>query len=208
MICFVINYYGEPVADLTQLVANIGTFYGIDAETFILGDSIKPPTVNGATSVTFPDRLKRREHGGAWTHRYLKFYLQNSAASHIIKIDPDTSVIGTALNLPMTDCIFCHVTKTLIGQREWWFPKGGALGFTRGMAQRIVDGDYFLDPYYVDKARFYSGQDRMLEDIMLKQRLPIMNRLDFSIWQSKPAPGAVFFHPISTPEDNSPFPNQ
>jgi hypothetical protein len=194
VICFVINYYGEPTADLEKLVAAIGTHYGSNAQVFILGDGVTPPAASGAFSVAFPERLKQRKHGGKWTHRYLDFYLTNSTATHLIKIDPDTQVLGSAVDLPVTDSIFCRIAKRVIGKREWWMPLGGALGFTRGMAQRIVSEEMFNDPIYANKARYHDQQDWMLEDIAMNHGLPLIDRKDFSIWQPAPEPGAAFFH--------------
>lgn len=181
---------------MQKLVADIGMHYGGDAQTFILGDGVTPPTVGSAVSVAM-EHVKERKFGGLWSHRYLDFYLKNSIAQYVMRIDPDTQVLRKAENLPATDCVFCRIWHYTIGKKECRFPHGGAHGFTRGMAERIVNGKYFLDPYYCNSARFHHTNDRMLEDIMSKRCLPYEDRTDFDIWQgTNPIRGATFFHPV------------
>ena len=191
MITFIINYHGEPVSAVEVRVAKLKEFYGADVRVFILGDGVAYQ--GPSESMAFPC-MKLPENGGAWTHRYLKFFLEHSSAPYLIKIDPDTQVLAQANDLPDTDCVFCRVREVLHGRILFRFPAGGALGFTRGMAETLVAGEYFLQDRYKSDVRYGNYNDLMLRDIVQRNGLNLVDRPDFCCGGRPLHSGASFHH--------------
>jgi hypothetical protein len=178
MICFVLNRFNEPDEQVQTVINRIRSVYP-NSVLQLNDDRV--------------DHLKSPKNGGAWTHRYLTSAV-SSGCDHIIKVDPDTEILSAVENLPTQDCIFCRVREVQIGDRLFRIPAGGALGFTRGAAQHIVDEKYFLQDCYKDNIRFANYNDIMLMDIVWRNKLPMIDRPDFCCGRRPKCDGAAFFH--------------
>jgi hypothetical protein len=178
MICFVINRFNEPDAQVQSVIDRVRLVYP-NAVIQLNDDRV--------------GHLKTPANGGQWTHRYLKFSVA-SGCEHIIKIDPDTTVLKAVENLPLDDCIFCRVKEHDLGTRIFRVPAGGALGFTREMARKIVDNGYFLHPRYRNNPMCNNFNDLMLMDILHRENLPMVDRPDFCCAGRPQFDGASFFH--------------
>jgi len=195
MICFIINYFDENPDQIGGLINRLKLVYGADCQILMIGDG-------GATSCAFMghngdamfDHLKTPNNGGAWTHRYLDYFLKNSTEKYLIKIDPDTEVLSMAKNLPVEDCVFCRVRDVTLGNVLFRIPAGGALGFTRGIAERIVNEGYFLKDYYRSNVRFDNFNDLMLMDIASRYNVPMVDRPDFCCGRRPAFNEASFYH--------------
>jgi hypothetical protein len=178
MICFVLNCFNEPEDQVQSVINRIRSVYP-NSVLQLNDDRV--------------DRLKTPSNGGAWTHRYLTLAIE-SGCEHIIKVDPDTEILSAVQNLPTDDCIFCRVREVQMGDHLLRVPAGGALGFTRGMAQRIVGGKYFLQDRYKSNVRYGNYNDLMLMDIVWRNKLPMIDRPDFCCGRRPKCDGAAFFH--------------
>jgi hypothetical protein len=178
MICFVLNRFREEDALVQSGVDRLHAAY--PASPVLLIDDRSP-------------NFKRPENGGEWTHRYLKMAI-GSGCSHIIKIDPDTTVLKAVENLPTQDCVFCRVREVKHGERIYRIPAGGALGFTLGMAQRIVAGQWMLDPRYRNSIEYGNYNDLMLMDVAWRNGLQMVDRPDFACGRRSKTDTSSFFH--------------
>lgn len=99
-----------------------------------------------AARLTIPDepRLKNRQTG-EWTHRYLEYAL-GCESDVIVKLDPDT----------------CIWRRTTIPTADWFgtltdggnFIRGGACGFSRSAAEKLVSSGLLLNQGYYNYPRY------------------------------------------------------
>lgn len=94
----------------------------------------------GVDVIVIPDepRLKTRL-SGEWTQRYLLRALEHELSDVIVKLDPDTCVWRQA---PIPDADWFGTISN-----DGRFARGGACGFRRATAQRIVDSGLLLNDY-------------------------------------------------------------
>jgi hypothetical protein len=117
------------------------------------------------------EHLKTPDQAGKWTERYLRAFLA-SDADILIKIDPDTAVLRPAVNFPTSD---------MFGECVLGFPLGGAIGYSRVGAQKIVDSNLLQDAKYTTKDYTYSwkgGEQVSCQDKIMRD---IVNRLSLSV---------------------------
>ena len=114
-----------------------------------------------------------------WTHRYLTLFLRESNKKYLIKLDPDTTIIG-AIETPLPSdesAIFCRVLKLAL--HPYNFICGGALGFTRKMAAKIVSSTFMVNSRWKNILRCGNYHDTMLSIVANDNNLLIINRDDF-----------------------------
>lgn len=159
MIAFAVNVYrDEHLAD--RLIRQLADHYR-DASHIIIPDS---------------PRLKDKPTG-QWTQRYLEWALA-TGADVIIKLDPDTCVWRRAV-LPDADWFGTIST-------DGTFVRGGACGFRRETAKRLVESRLLLEEAPFSYARYgeyrwpheewsdelISCQDRIVGRAMAKLQIP------------------------------------
>jgi hypothetical protein len=103
------------------------------------------------------ERLKHKPSGGCeFTQRNLEEVVARSQAETIVKLDPD-SYIWRSCEIPSDDW-FGHVHSThipFLGSR-FDFIAGGAMGFSRGAIERMVESRFLLDKKYDHEKGFYN----------------------------------------------------
>jgi hypothetical protein len=103
------------------------------------------------------DRLKHKSSGGCeFTQRNLEEVITRSQAETIVKLDPD-SYVWRSCGIPSDDW-FGHVHSThipFLGSR-FDFIAGGAMGFSRGAIERIIESGILLDRKYDHQKGFYD----------------------------------------------------
>jgi hypothetical protein len=110
---------------------------------------------NGVTY--FEGKHLKGKHTGQWTQRRLKFFLDNSDAEYVVKIDPDTRVQKTMWFPEVDVSAPVHLaTLPTIGF------SGCCLCISRTLAQRLVSSDVLMQ-------QKYQTQDYPLEDMILTE---------------------------------------
>ncbi len=92
----------------------------------------------------YRERLIELKFGGAIVHEMLELFLRNSNSRFLFKMDPDTLVHRKFNSLPGNSCIFGMVQEEA-GLKSI---QGGCIGFTRDIAQDLMQSQYFLDPNF------------------------------------------------------------
>lgn len=125
-----------------------------------------------------PNRVKPLKFAGLWTQRYLAAALETSA-DIIIRIDPDTLIYRKLTTFPTAD-IFGGISQ---GTR--WHVMGGAIGFQRNAAERIVASKILLEEKYTSlyygnleirhglKPEFMAIQDLIMADVIERLSLTV-----------------------------------
>lgn len=133
------------------------------------------------------DRLKVAGKLGHWTERYLKIFLATNKP-YVIKIDPDTNILRTVQNLPdpTKPTIFCRMGLDRV-------PHGGALGFTRPMAESILSNGWMTDIVLLRGHERHAYQDQMLRTVVWKKKLKVQVRRDFG-WAGHETDEMTFSH--------------
>jgi hypothetical protein len=165
-----------------------------------------------ATLLQFDDktqRLKLPQHGGQWTLRFLTAFIATDC-DVLIKIDPDTEARRAATKIPNADLFGNLVAGQVLG---------GAMGFSRAGAQKIVESGVLTDAKYQGQAFTYarytgknlrpgepswdklliSCQDKILADVVTRLNLKTAQWDEISVWAewwAKPGSGDyAFVHP-------------
>lgn len=89
------------------------------------------------------ENLKSKQ-GGLWCQRYHEFFLTQSEADVLIKIDPDTYIHRPLKSIPEAD-IFGAINQNP------GLPihvRGGFCGFKRSASELLVESKIFYDPFY------------------------------------------------------------
>src|SRR5208282_923089 len=146
-VAFAVNFYKDQRL-ANQTVTDLRRFY---PESPIL---------------TFDDskqRLKLSQFAGRWTERYLKAFLQTDA-DIVVKLDPDTAVLRRARYFPDAEVFGEHVDGQVLG---------GAIGYSRDCARRIIKSGLLLDTKYTCVHYTYvrfgervTRQDEIMADII------------------------------------------
>jgi hypothetical protein len=153
-LAFALTHYNDnPEATLAELQR-----YYPDAEVLVFDDA--------------KEHLKTADKAGRWTERYLKAFLATDA-DVLIKVDPDTAVNGTVASFPEADVF----GQRYMGQHV----QGGAMGYSRAAAQKIVDSGLLLRAKYTlleytyahKSGRSVSCQDRIVGDVVKQLGLSI-----------------------------------
>jgi hypothetical protein len=185
--------YNEPKHEVVLLVKQLKKLYP------------------AATLLQFDDkasRLKLPKFGGQWTLRFLTAFLATDC-DVLVKIDPDTEARRAVTTFPDADLFGnCVVGQVL----------GGAMGFSRAGAQKIVDSGVLSDAKYKAPAFTYqrymgknlkpgepynsaaiSCQDKIMADVITRLNLKTAQWdevLVFAEWWAKPNSGDyAFVHP-------------
>ena len=182
---FVMHVHNDDDQLVTSNVNRINSLYP-ESSVVLIYDGV-PVRGHDCTEIA-GDRLKVAGKLGRWTERYLNIFLESST-THLIKIDPDTKVHRPIENLPdpSTECIFCRMAIDQV-------PHGGALGFTRPMANRLLSERWLTDGFLLRYHQHYAYQDQMLRTVVWNKRLKVQNRRDFG-WVGKETPTTTFSHP-------------
>lgn len=175
---FVINRWDEGLEDVVKLVNDIHRVYPA-SNVSILYDGSSSLRIPGVENIEC-SKLKSPSNGGAWTDRYLSYFLTHCTEDYLIKLDPDSTVIKEMKDFPTEDCIFCRLSSRKV-------PHGGALGFTRGVVDRIVKGGWMLNPRFINNFRYNNYNDLMMRDVLaspqyrnMEEELKYVHRSDFS----------------------------
>ena len=165
MVCFIINVYDEPKQQVVDVVYILKCLYE-NCDILLLYDGAKKHNIGGILEFELP-RVKTMENGCLWTHRYLQFFLEHSTKKYCIKIDPDTTPLRKFSDFPPTDCIFSKfIEMPLRLSYKMNVPHGGALGFTRGMAEKLVSSGILLLEKFKNSLFYRNMNDFMLSDII------------------------------------------
>jgi hypothetical protein len=166
------------------------------SDVFLIEDGVEQKTFTGCRQFKETDHLKVPMCGGAWTHRYLQKYLKLSEADYLIKLDPDTKVLNPVQDLPEKMAIFAAVSERKAPNGTVHrVPHGGALGFTRNVAEWLVSSNAFLDQRFMSNIRYRSQQDIMLRDLAAWRELPLIDRPDFACGPTrKKTKTSTFYH--------------
>ena len=195
-ICFVLNVYKEDINLVQRVVTDLQRF-NIDSDILVLYDGTISYNIPNVQNIVYTDRLKHFRDM-RWTHRYINEYLERSAALYLIKIDPDTCVLNTIKNLPISECIFAHCAQSIICKKGIWkIPHGGALGYTRGLAKKLIDKSMLLNNADFSNPSCGIFQDLMLRNIIHKYDIPLVDRKDF-VCGERTTPDTVFCHPLTS----------
>jgi hypothetical protein len=196
MICFIVNVYEEPEEEVEALLNCLRAHYPLAKIVLFEDGGHEYPQDWGDFHRRFEHR-KTPLWGGFWTHRYLDQALRAYPAEHYIKVDPDTSIVKAAQSLPDGEAIFSAVYTHDLGDRKYRIPHGGALGFTRAAARRIVDDRLMLRATFCHPVfgRYGAYNDLMLADAILIHDLNLEERTDFACGKSKSmGPDTTFAH--------------
>lgn len=158
-------------------------------------------------------RLKLMNKGGLWTERFLKLYLEQTNSDYLIKIDPDTGIHRSLRYLPE-----CDLFGSVINDQDRSHIQGGAIGFSRSAARKIVNSgllgsqEYcthryayprYQPPYLKtgedSSSQWLSVEDLIVFDVALKLGLKIQDYAEVSCHWRTPALGDfAFVHPNRT----------
>ncbi len=194
-ICFIVNVYDEDTAQIEGLVTSLRNEYPL-ADIIVAIDTMERKLSFLDTSIkvrNFP-HIKTPEFGGEWTHRYLTLFLRESNKKYLIKLDPDTTIIG-AIETPLPSdesAIFCRVLKLAL--HPYNFICGGALGFTRKMAAKIVSSTFMVNSRWKNNLRCGNYHDTMLSIVANDNNLLIINRDDFLGGDKRENVKGAFYH--------------
>lgn len=173
-IAFIMNVYHEPFDMVEKNVLALKEFYP-GCPIILIYDGVLIQNHQGVSEHKF-DREKVPGKFGAWTHRYLKIFLDETTSDYAFKIDPDTNIIGKMKNLPDSTkpIIFCK-----IGNDE--VTLGFAIGYTRPMVDILVKQEWLINKDMLWYHKYSQFQDYMLKTIVTKQNLLVQDRNDFVI---------------------------
>lgn len=96
------------------------------------------------------ERLKLRRHGGAWAERFLKFYLENSQAPYLIKLDADSYIWRKFESFPTAD-LFGAIR---VNDRGIKVLRGGCAGYQRSTVETILDSKLLQEDEYRIESRY------------------------------------------------------
>jgi hypothetical protein len=181
---FVMHVHNDDDQLVTSNVNRINSLYP-ESSMVLIYDGVP---VRGHVCVEIAgDRLKIAGKLGQWTERYLKTFLDTDKP-YLIKIDPDTKVHRPIVNLPdpSVECIFCRMGVDRV-------PHGGALGFTRPMAERLLSSGWLHDPTVLRYHIHHAYQDQMLRTIVWSKKLSVSVRRDFG-WVGHETEDTTFSH--------------
>jgi hypothetical protein len=197
-ICFVINAFDETTRQIQTLVDKLAEIYPTSDRIVIQDGTMEKPRSLKRCLYHEDAHLKAKEHGGAWTHRYLLFCLQNSDAEYIIKLDPDSKT-GVEVMIPETtgfQVLAAVRTSTLPNGRNYRMPHGGALCFSRTAAQLLTQRQIFLDSRLVNNPSCFSSHDAMLMLVAQWHQFEVTDRPDFACGNGrKKTKTSSFYHP-------------
>jgi hypothetical protein len=197
-LAFAINYCQRDAALAQNSAVAVKRYYP-DASVVLIDDS--------KTSLKLPP------NAGQWTQRWMTQALA-TGADIVIKIDPDTRAMRTAMSFPTAD-VFGQ--PSVVGT---YYPKspatilyGACIGFQKAAAEKIVASNLLLNtkynekPYVCEERRY--GTPRF--DVILND--PVMDDVTAQLGLSKAAwsgldmknswdadrthsPNATFVHPV------------
>jgi len=195
MICFIVNVYNEPEAQVVALLDGLRTHYPLDKIIVLEDGAHEYPGLGDDFHKRFNHR-KTPKWGGFWTHRYLDQALRAYPTEHYIKVDPDTAIVKAATKLPDGEAVFSAVYAHDLGPKgKWYVPHGGALGFTYAMARRIVDERLMLSLAFCSSGAYWSHHDLMLADAIKSNHLTLVSRPDFDCGKTRAlGPDTTFAH--------------
>lgn len=184
MTLFVMHVHSDDDSCVERNVAQLRLLYPTD-KLVLIYDGV-PPRGHDCTEIA-GDRLKVAGELGRWTERYLKIFL-DTECSHLIKVDPDTNILRSAANLPdpAQPTIFCRMGLDRV-------PHGGALGFTRPMAETLISSGWLTDEVLLRYHKHHAYQDQMLRTIVWSKKLSIQVRRDFG-WAGHETENTTFSH--------------
>jgi len=185
-IAFVINVFDETPDQVEYLIQSIKKFY-VGSPIFVLYDGVKQHCHSGVTEIA-SNQLKLPGKFGSWTHRYLETYLEKTNLPYLIKLDPDTNVLGKIKNLPNSEkaTIFCRMTTDYV-------PHGGSIGYTRPIVQEIIKNKWLLDENKLIYHKNSQWQDHMMKQLIIQERIHVQVRRDFG-WTGFETKDTVFSH--------------
>jgi hypothetical protein len=155
-ILFYIGVYKDQ-ANAALRLAELKKFYPA-ASVVSISDGVDDPAYSAqckSLGVTYilGERLKLPAHAGAWTQRFLTYFLAGTADT-IIKIDPDTQVLAPAPApaFPTGD-VFGPLLKPSHKLQRF---NGAVQGFTRKAAIRITSSGLLMNAEYADLKYSYQ----------------------------------------------------
>lgn len=185
-VAFALHVFDEPISEVEVNIHALKEFYK-NSVVLVIYDGVPRQNHIGVIEVEV-DRLKLPGKFGAFTHRYLSMFLNDTDCDYVIKIDPDTRIHRTVSDLPnpKNSTIFCRMATDEV-------PHGGAIGYTRPMADLLVRNEWFLDGKMLIRHRLHPFQDHMMRDIISQKGLHVQVRRDFG-WVGKETDTTVFSH--------------
>lgn len=150
------------------------------------------------------DRLRLMSKGGAWNGRMFQTFLARSSARYLIKFDPDCIMHRAFNDLPLADWF------GNLAEDTWLRPlmRGGCQGFSRAVAEAIVEQNLFDNPIYCDhpfgiSAKTYYGKAQELWYAFVSGSLgDVMHRLGVP---RTPWPDVLVHFREPLPDDLSPY---
>lgn len=183
-VMFVMHVHSDDDQLVTSNVSRINSLY-TESSMVLIYDGVSARG-HDCTEIA-GDRLKVAGELGRWTERYLKIFL-DTECSHLIKVDPDTNILRSAANLPdpAQPTIFCRMGLDRV-------PHGGALGFTRPMAETLITSGWLTDEALLRYHKHHAYQDQMLRTIVWSKKLAVNVRRDFG-WVGHETETTTFSH--------------
>ena len=184
MTLFVMHVHSDDDSCVERNVAQLRLLYPTD-KLVLIYDGVSARG-HDCTEIA-GDRLKVAGELGRWTERYLKLFLDTDC-SYLIKVDPDTNILRPARNFPdpASSTIFCRMGIDRV-------PHGGALGFTRPMAETLISSGWLTDEVLLRYHKHHAYQDQMLRTIVWSKKLSIQVRRDFG-WVGHETDDTTFSH--------------
>lgn len=131
-------------------------------------------------TVRWPVHLKNPMGIALWWELWLRVFL-DSGSDYALKIDPDSEVLSEIPNLPPagSEAVFAARRTITTSYGVVHNLHGGAMGFTRPAAERIVRSGWLHDRCYVDNPIFRDSTDAVMSWVVTRNRIPIQHRTDF-----------------------------
>ena len=124
-----------------------------DVDVLVILDGVHAPELEAYCTAARINLHKGRrlKESPQWIVRFLRLFLATSQAEHLIKIDPDTKLLKPLQFLGSGD-----VFGTMHRQNSWAYINGGAMGFRRSAATKLLQSGILDNPRYCQEAFRYN----------------------------------------------------
>lgn len=153
--CFWFSIYKEDINLVKRLINQIKSLYP-SAQIICVADglnNLEAALICAICNVQFlspKQHLHTQRFGGAWVERMFRTFLENSDASYLLRVEPDTLLQFCFKAVPK-----CDVTGNVLAiddQRS--YIHGGCVLFSREAVKKIVESGLLSDSKYAENVEF------------------------------------------------------